>query len=89
DILIRLQNNIKARHERAGRPEDALRVIDGMLLFAPQSLFLLREAGIVHARLGNLGAAIEAFETIVERADSDAARQDAASIIQKLKARLN
>ncbi|MAJ93410.1 MAG: hypothetical protein CBC23_003525 [Rhodospirillaceae bacterium TMED63] len=89
DILIRLQNNIKARHERAGRPEDALRVIDGMLLFAPQSLFLWREAGIVHARLGNLGAAIEAFETIVDHADTDAARHDAASIVQKLRARLN
>ena len=89
DILIRLQNNIKARHERAGRPEDALKVIDGMLLFAPKSLFLWREAGVLQARLGNLGAAIEAFETIVERADSDAMRHDAASIIQKLKTRLN
>ena len=89
DILIRLQNNIKARHERAGRPEDALRVIDGMLLFAPQSLFLWREAGIFHARLGNLGAAIEAFENILDRAETDAARHDAASIVQKLRARLN
>lgn len=89
DILIRLQNNIKARHERAGRPEDALRVIDGMLLFAPESLFLWREAGIVQARLGNLGAAIDAFQIIVDRADSDAARHDAASIVQKLKGRLN
>ena len=89
DILIRLQNNIKARHERAGRPEDALKVIDSMLLFAPNSLFLWREAGILQARLGNLGAAIEAFETIVDRAESDAMRHDAASIIQKLKTRLN
>ena len=60
-----------------------------MLLFAPQSLFLWREAGIVHARLGNLGAAIEAFETIVDRADTDASRHDASSIVQKLRARLN
>jgi len=89
DILIRLQNNIKARHERAGRPEDALRVVDGMLLFAPDMMALWREAGVIHARLGNLGAAITAFETIVDRADSDAARHDAASIVQKLKSRLN
>jgi hypothetical protein len=50
---------------------------------------LWREAGVIHARLGNLNSAIEAFEAIVERADIDATRHDAAAIIQKLKARLN
>jgi regulator of sirC expression with transglutaminase-like and TPR domain len=89
DILVRLQNNIKARHERAGRPEDALRVVEGMLMFAPDMMPLWREAGVIHARLSNLGTAIEAFQTIVERADSDSARHDAATIVQKLKARLN
>lgn len=89
DILARLQNNIKARHERAGRPEDALRVVEGMLMFAPDMIPLWREAGVLHARIGNLGAAIEAFQTIIERADTDAARHDAAAIVQKLKSRLN
>ncbi len=89
DVLIRLQNNIKARHERAGRAEDALRVVDGMLLFAPEAMPLWREAGVLHARLGNLAAAIGAFETILERADNMNVRHDAATIIQKLKARLN
>lgn len=89
DILVRLQNNIKARHECAGRPEDALRVVEGMLMFAPDMIPLWREAGAIHARIGNLGAAIEAFQTIIERADTDAARHDAAAIVQKLKSRLN
>lgn len=89
DILVRLQNNIKARHERAGRPEDALRVVEGMLMFAPDMIPLWREAGVIYARIGNLGAAIEAFQTIIERADTDAARHDAAAIVQKLKSRLN
>jgi len=89
DVLVRLQNNIKARHERAGRAEDALRVIERMQLFAPDMLLLRREAGILYARLGNMNAAIAAFEEIVERASSDQVRQDAASIIHKLKSRLN
>lgn len=89
DILVRLQNNIKARHERAGRPEDALRVVEGMLMFAPGMMPLWREAGVIHARLGNLGAAIEAFQTVVEQADTDSARHDAAAIVQKLRSRLN
>ena len=89
DILIRLQNNIKARHERAGRPEKVLVVIDRMLKFAPSSLFLWREAGIINARLGNIGAAIEAFSIIIDRTENDAVRHDAASFIQELKSRLN
>ena len=89
DVLVRLQNNIKARHERAGRAGDALRVIEQMQLFAPDMMLLWREAGILHARLGNMNAAIAAFEEIVERAESEQARQDALSIIQKLNARLN
>jgi regulator of sirC expression with transglutaminase-like and TPR domain len=89
DILVRLQNNIKARHERAGRPEDALRVVDGMLMFAPDMMPLWREAGAINARLGNLGNAIKAFQTIVERAETESARHDAAIIVQKLRARLN
>ena len=89
DILVRLQNNIKARHERAGRPEDALRVVEGMLMFAPGMMPLWREAGVINARLGNLGAAIEAFQAIIEGADSDSVRHDAAAIVQKLKSRLH
>ena len=89
DVLVRLQNNIKARHERAGRAGDALRVIEQMQLFAPDMMLLWREAGILHARIGNMNAAIAAFEEIVERAESEQARQDALSIIQKLNARLN
>ena len=89
DVLLRLQNNIKARHEWAGRVEDALQVIERMQLFAPDMMPLWREAGILHARLGNMNAAITAFEEIVKRAESNQARHDAASIIQKLKARLN
>lgn len=89
DILVRLQNNIKARYARAGRPEEVLRVVEGMLMFAPDMLSLWREAGVIHARAGNLGAAIEAFQTIVERADTGSAQHDAAAIVQKLKARLN
>jgi regulator of sirC expression with transglutaminase-like and TPR domain len=89
DILIRLQNNIKARHERAGRPENVLRVIERMLLFAPRSAFLWREAGVFHARMGSLGSAIDSFEKIVSCADNDAERTEAVSTIQKLKSRLN
>ena len=88
-ILIRLQNNIKGRHEQAGRIAEALRVLEGMLLFAPDVIMLWREAGIINARLGNLDSAISAFQTLIERAPSESTRRHAETIIQKLKSRLN
>ncbi|MEC7488755.1 MAG: transglutaminase-like domain-containing protein [Pseudomonadota bacterium] len=89
DILIRLQNNIKGRHEQAGRIPEALRVLDGMLVFAPDVIMLWREVGILNARLGNLDSAISAFQTIIERAPSENTRHYAATIIRKLKSRLS
>ncbi len=89
DILIRLQNNIKARHQRAGNIEEALRTVEGMLLFAPDAMALWREAGVLNARLGKIAAAVRAFEIIAERADSAAARTDAAAIVARLRTRLN
>ena len=89
DILIRLQNNIKIRHHKAGKQEQALETVSRMLLFAPDSIPLWREAGIRNARLGNLNAAVEAFENVAARSCSDAARYEAAAAIRKLKSRLN
>ena len=89
DILVRLQNNIKIRHHKAGRQEQALETVSRMLLFAPDSVPLWREAGLRNARLGNLNAAVEAFENVAVRSRSDAARYEAAAAIRKLKARLN
>ena len=89
DILIRLQTNIKIRHERAGRFDEAIRVVDSMLLFAPGSPFLWRELGVLQSRTGNYGAAIEAFRALFERAPSEAMQQEAASAIQELKRFLN
>jgi hypothetical protein len=49
---------------------------------------LRREAGLINAELGNLRAAIGALETFMSLADSDAARQQTALLLQKLKAKL-
>ena len=89
DILIRLQNNIKVRHHLAGRWQQALDTLSRMLLFAPDSMPLWREAGLRHVQLGNLSAAVKAFETVAVRSRSDEARYEAAAAIQKLKTRLN
>lgn len=89
EILLRLQNNIKLRHLRSHAVEDAMGVLDGMLLIAPRQAMLWREAGLLQGRLGNLGAAIRALEAFMGLAEDDQARHQTAVLIQQLKARLH
>jgi len=88
DILLRLQNNIKLRLIQSRRLDEALAVIEGMLLFAPDHTALWREAGLVNAELGNLRAGIAALERSLDRAGDDAARRQTALLLQQLKSRL-
>jgi regulator of sirC expression with transglutaminase-like and TPR domain len=88
DILLRLQNNIKLRLIQSGRLDEALAVIEGMLLFAPDHAALWREAGLVNAELGNLRAGIAALERSLDLAGDEASRHQAALLLQQLKSRL-
>lgn len=89
DILIRLQNNIKARNIQDGRLAQAMDTVQGMLLFAPDIASLWHEAGALNLRLGNFLAAIETFERFMALSDREDARHEAASIVQSIRARLN
>jgi regulator of sirC expression with transglutaminase-like and TPR domain len=89
DVLLRLQNNLKSRLLQAGRHERALRIVETMLLLAPDLVGLWQEAGTLHAHQGNLRAAVHAFEEVVRRAPEGTARHQAAVVLQQLKAKLN
>src|SRR3546814_10317494 len=58
DVLLRLQNNIKLRRVQEERSADALAILESMLMIAPERAGLWREAGILHAHLDNMRAAI-------------------------------
>jgi regulator of sirC expression with transglutaminase-like and TPR domain len=89
DVLLRLQNNLKSRLLQAGRQEQAVRVVDTMLLLAPDLAELWHESGILHARLGNMLASVNALEEFVRRAPEGMARHQAAAFLQQLKSKLN
>lgn len=89
DILIRLQNNIKIRNIQDGRLQQALDIVRGMQLFAPEIASLWHEAGALNLRLGNFLAAIGSFERFIALCDREDARHEAASIVQSIRARLN
>ena len=60
-----------------------------MLLLAPDLADLWQEAGILHARLGNMRAALDALGRFVAQAPETPARHQAAALIQQLKTKLN
>ena len=88
-ILLRLQNNIKIRLLNANAYDQALPVLERMLLVAPKDPALWREAGLVHRQLENLRAAITCLETASGLAEAPAARQRIAAEIAALKSKLN
>ena len=89
DVLLRLQNNLKSRLLQAGRQEHALRVIDTMLMLAPELAELWHESGILHAHLGNMLASVGALEEFIRRAPEGMERHQAAAFLQQLKSKLN
>jgi regulator of sirC expression with transglutaminase-like and TPR domain len=89
DVLLRLQNNLKARLLQVQDHERALKVIETMLMLAPDLAELWREAGMLHRHLGNMRAAGAALEQYIVRAPEGLARHQAAAILQQLRAQLN
>ena len=89
DVLLRLQNNLKARLLQAQDHERTLKIIETMLMLAPDLAELWRETGMLHRHLGNLRAAGAALEQYVVRAPDGVARHQAAAILQQLRAQLN
>jgi len=89
EVLLRLQNNLKSRLIQAQRHEEAVRVIETMRMLAPDLAELAREAGLVHAQLGNMRAAVRSIEEFIARSPEGSARHEAAIVLQQLKSKLN
>src|SRR3546814_18433242 len=61
-----------------------------MLMIAPERAGLWREAGVLHAHLDNMRAAILAFEHYLElAAPGDPGRQDISELLRQLRRLLN
>ncbi len=88
DVLVRLQNNIKVRLLRAENLEEAVETVETMLLFAPGRAALWREAGLLHARLDNVPAAVAALEEYLRHSTGDPARYRTSVLLQELRGRL-
>jgi regulator of sirC expression with transglutaminase-like and TPR domain len=89
DVLLRLQNNLKARLIQTEQYERAVMVAETMLMLAPDLAELWREAALLHTRLGNMRSAAAALEQVVLRTPDATARHQAAAMLQQLRSKLN
>ncbi len=85
DILMRLQNNIKYRQIDGEDYTGALRTVESMRLIDANEYRLLLDAGVLYARTGQSGPAIDALEEYIKKAPKDRDRHDAAMLLQDLK----
>ena len=88
EVLRRLQNSAKVRLLHQDRVHEALDVVETMLLFAPDTPGLWREAGLLNVRLDNVKEAVTALEEYLRRSRRDAARYRTSVLLQELRGRL-
>lgn len=88
-LLLRLRNNVKIRLLRDGRLPEAALVADGMAAFAPDDIELLREIGMIRARLGELNAARASLHRYLDLSTDDAGRRRARQLLDEIDHRLH
>jgi regulator of sirC expression with transglutaminase-like and TPR domain len=82
-ILVRMLNNLKGVYTTLGDWKRALAASERILLLVPDALEELRDRGLLHARLGQTGAAVRDWEAYLERAPQ---ARDAAVVRDRLRA---
>ena len=88
-IILRSQRNAKVLHMRSDDLEQALDVVNTLLLVAPKSSALWREAGVLNARLDRVKEAVAALERFLKLAGADASQYRTSILLQELRGRLN
>ncbi len=88
-VLLRLQNNLKARRLGADDLAGGLTVVEDMLRIAPDHASLWREAALINQRLDRVGAALRSFEQFLALVPEGDAAARARTAMDELRTRLN
>ena len=89
DILLRLQNNIKARALKENDSARASQVLERMAVLAPEVASVWQELGILSAHLGNMKQAMQALETFLDLAPPKDQEREAETLLEQIKSSLN
>lgn len=88
-ILLRLQNNIKARLIDNEDYQSALKIVTVMRLFAPNEYRILFDEAVLRAKLGEAKAASLLLEEYITKAERDQDKHDARMLLQSLRESLH
>ena len=89
EILLRLQNNIRIRARQRGDTALALRTTESMLVLAKDAPVFRLEIAALKAKAGEIKAALNDIETLLERHGAEELREQAELLQATLKGRLN
>ena len=89
EILLRLQNNIRIRARQSGDTALALRTTESMLVLAKDAPVFRLEIAALKAKAGEIKAALNDIETLLERHGAEELREQAELLQATLKGRLN
>ena len=84
DILLRLQNNIKYRLIDGEYYREALEIVEGMTLFAPDDYRLQLDLAVLLARLERPLAAIEHLKVYIEHITDASEKAEAELFMREL-----
>jgi len=85
DMLLRLENNLKKRLIEQEEYAQAVIVLEAMEALAPQEYRTLFDKGVLYAKLGQKGQALQALEDYIGRAPDARDRQQAQGILQQIR----
>ncbi len=88
-VLLRLQNNLKARRLAADDLPGGLVAVEDMLRIAPDHASLWREAALINQRLDQVGAALRCFERFLDLVPEGDAAARVRTAMDDLRTRLN
>ncbi|MDY0008919.1 MAG: transglutaminase-like domain-containing protein [Bdellovibrionales bacterium] len=85
DMLLRLQNNLKKRLIEQEEYAQAVIVVEAMEALAPAEIRTLFDKGILYAKLGQKGQAVQALEDYIARVADARDRQQAQGLLQQIR----
>ena len=89
DVILRLQNNIKARAMESDDPERALEVIERMYRISPNNAGLVSEMAVLEAEKGNIKRSLESLSDFLVRWEGHPEEEQISALSENLRRRLN
>lgn len=88
DVLLRMQNNVKARFIEEAEYHNAIKAIEGVEAFYPEEYRVYLDKGVLYAKLRNKEKSVESLEQYISKTSNQMEKHQAEVLLQEIKATL-